>query len=100
MLQRNPLRIEQMIWVYFQLSIRQHQIPPYTPTMCPMCPIPISQMAQLKLNIYRIGKTDRFGCEGCNITADRWAIENHVCSSSRIENNFHQGINTLESDFI
>ena len=60
----------------------------------------ISQMAQLKPNIYRIGKTDRFGCEGCNITADRWAIENHVCSGSRIENNFHQGINTLESYFI
>lgn len=32
--------------------------------------------------IYRIGNTDRFGCEGCRIKADRHAMENHQCSGS------------------
>lgn len=49
----------------------------------------ISQLDRLKPHIYRIGKTDLFGCEGCNVTADRRAMEDHVCRSvSKVRNSF------------
>jgi hypothetical protein len=32
--------------------------------------------------IYRIGNTDRFGCENCRVKGDKWAMQDHNCSSS------------------
>lgn len=45
----------------------------------------LSRTQQSKPNIYRIGKTDRFGCKGCKITGDRWAMQDHLCSTSKQE---------------
>lgn len=33
-----------------------------------------------KPNIYRIGRTDTFGCENCNNKGDRWFMQEHVCT--------------------
>jgi hypothetical protein len=40
-------------------------------------PIPSSSTS-----IYRIGNTDRFGCESCKVKGDKWAMEDHNCSRS------------------
>lgn len=30
-------------------------------------------------NIYRIGKTDTWGCNNCNLRDDKWFMQKHPC---------------------
>lgn len=42
----------------------------------------VTVAVQEKPSIYRIGNTDRFGCESCKIKGDKYAMEDHNCSGS------------------
>ena len=33
--------------------------------------------------VYRIGRTDRFGCKFCNVKDDKWGIAKHQCSRKK-----------------
>jgi hypothetical protein len=58
-------------------------------TICLSHPSQASQIqnpnAELVLSnprIYRIGHTDRFGCQDCKVKGDKYAMEDHNCSGS------------------
>jgi hypothetical protein len=42
-------------------------------------PSQASQPSHTKLSIYRIGSTDLFGCDDCNLRGDWWFMQEHTC---------------------
>lgn len=39
----------------------------------------INFIEENKNNIFRIGRTDRWGCKECKVTGDKWFMQGHQC---------------------
>jgi hypothetical protein len=48
--------------------------------------ITVGNSKENESTIYRIGNTECFGCQGCSVRGDKWAMEEHVCTRSKTRN--------------